>query len=855
MFKSLFDAGYKELKRVSKIADLIDALEEEYKTKTDEELQDSTAIFRERLANGETIDDLIVEAFATVREASARVLHLRPFRVQLLGALAMHGGNIAEMKTGEGKTLTATLVAYLNALEGKGVHIVTVNEYLAHRDATEMGELFKWLGLTVGLNLRELTSDEKREAYNCDITYSTNNELGFDYLRDHMVMYKENMVQRPLNFAIVDEVDSILIDEARTPLIISGANRQDQFDDKYRRADNFVKGLKKDDYEIDVKTKTISLTDQGMLKAEKYFNMISAGGDGSEEINIQENEEVHATQLYTAENADIIHRIDNALRANYIMVKDVDYVVQDNTVIIVDAFTGRLMHGRQYVEGLHQALEAKEHVDIKKETVTVATITFQNYFRMYHKLAGMTGTAKTEEEEFRNIYNMYVVEVPTNEPVIRIDAPDYLYITKAAKFNALVNDIAERHAKGQPVLVGTIAIETSELVSNLLTKRGIRHNVLNAKQHEREAEIIAHAGELGAVTIATNMAGRGTDIKLGPGAREVGGLAVIGTERHESRRIDNQLRGRSGRQGDPGFSRFYLSAEDDLLKRFGSERFKSLLSVLVVDKGTGAEAPLESKMFSNFVESAQKKIEGMNYDNRKNVLEYDEVLRKQREIIYKQRAEVLTYDDVTELAINMIRRAFKQAINSSIVQVGKVQRVDPDKFLFAVNDKLLPKGFITENDFAELDPSAVLELCVNKSITLLDDKRANLPPVVYQEFLKAGILSSVDKYWVKHIDEMDGLRQAVRLQSYAQQNPLREYQEIGFEKFNFMLENIAASAANLINCRVVHLNVQREAVVKNTIARSGEETKRQPVKAGTKVGRNDPCPCGSGKKYKNCCGK
>ncbi|HEY8444759.1 MAG TPA: preprotein translocase subunit SecA, partial [Bacilli bacterium] len=556
MLKGLFDPGYKELKKAMKIADQIDALQSDYQKLTDDELKGKTAEFRNRLKNGETLDDILVEAFATVREAATRVLQMTPFKVQLMGAIAMHHGNIAEMKTGEGKTLTSTLVAYLNALPGDGVHIVTVNEYLASRDAEWMGALFRWLGLTVGLNLRELTKEEKKAAYNCDITYSTNNELGFDYLRDHMVLYKEDIVQRPLNFAIVDEVDSILIDEARTPLIISGGAKNTG--NLYQQADLFVKRLKEDvDYEIDIKSRVVVLTDEGISKAEKFFSL---------------------DNLYDLAHVSLLHHINNALRANYIMTKDIDYVVQDNKVIIVDQFTGRLMHGRQFSEGLHQALEAKEHVEIKKETRTVATITFQNYFRMYKKLAGMTGTAKTEEEEFRNIYNMFVVEIPTNKPVIRYDAPDSMFVTQKAKFEAIANDIKQRHEKGQPVLVGTIAIETSEYLSELLKKRGIPHNVLNAKQHEREAEIIAKAGEKGAVTIATNMAGRGTDIKLGPGVVELGGLAVIGTERHESRRIDNQLRGRSGRQGDPGYSKFYLSAEDDLMRRFGSERFKMMLS-------------------------------------------------------------------------------------------------------------------------------------------------------------------------------------------------------------------------------------------------------------------------------------
>ena len=854
MLKSLFDAGYKELKRCSKIADQVDALQEEYGKKSLEELKENTVKFRERLKNGETLDDLLVEAYATVRAASNLVLHMTPFRVQVIGAIALHGGNIAEMKTGEGKTLTSTMVAYLNALPGEGVHIVTVNEYLARRDATEMGELFKALGLTVGLNVRDISSDEKRAQYACDITYSTNNELGFDYLRDHMAIRKEDMVQRPLNFAIVDEVDSILIDEARTPLIISGQAKQDTFDDKYRRANNFVKGLKPTDYDIDIKAKTISLTDDGMLKAEKYFNMISSGGDGSEEISIAEGEKAEATELYTEKNADIVHRINNALRANYIMQKDIDYVVQDNTVIIVDAFTGRLMHGRQYTEGLHQALEAKENVDIKKETVTVATITFQNFFRMYRKLSGMTGTAKTEEEEFRNIYNMYVVEVPTNLPVVRIDAPDFMYVTKKAKFNAIADDIAERHKAGQPVLVGTIAIETSELLSDLLKRRGIKHDVLNAKQHEREAEIIAKAGYLGAVTIATNMAGRGTDIKLGPGVKEVGGLAVIGTERHESRRIDNQLRGRSGRQGDPGFTRFYLSAEDDLMKRFGSERFKAVLSMMS-NRETGEEVPLESKMFSKFVESAQKKIEGSNYDARKNVLEYDEVLRKQREIIYSQRDKVLYYEDISEVAMGMISNCFKRAAEAATYPSGRHHMVNADAFFEAIDGKFLPKGMLKVDDFANLDVNQVVSKAMEATDLLVELKKRNVTEDRYQEFLKAGVLGSVDKFWIRHIDEMDGLRQAVRLQSYAQIDPLREYQSIAFDRFNEMLINIEEAATTFINLRIPTPNIERQAAVKQTFASSGKEEKKVPVKVGEKPGRNDPCPCGSGKKYKNCCGR
>ena len=832
--KGLFDSGYKELRRVEKIADKIDLLAEDYKKYTDEELKHKTVEFRERLKNGETVDDILVEAFATVREASTRVLHMTPFKVQLMGALALHGGNIAEMKTGEGKTLTSTMVAYLNALPGEGVHIVTVNEYLASRDAHEMGELFKWLGLTVGLNLRELSSEEKKAQYLCDITYSTNNELGFDYLRDHMVIYKENMVQRPLNFAIIDEVDSILIDEARTPLIISGGAKNTS--NLYKQADLLVKGLNKEtDYEIDEKAKHIVFTERGIEKAERFFGI--------------EN-------LYDVRYVSLLHHLQNALRANYIMARDVDYVVQDGKVIIVDQFTGRLMHGRQYSEGLHQALEAKENVEIKKETRTVATITFQNYFRMYKKLAGMTGTAKTEEEEFRNIYNMYVVEVPTNLPVIRVDDPDLMFLTMKAKFDAIASDISERYHRGQPVLVGTISIETSELLSELLRKKGIPHNVLNAKQHEREAEIIANAGQMKAVTIATNMAGRGTDIKLGPGVVELGGLAVIGTERHESRRIDNQLRGRSGRQGDPGYTRFYLSADDELMRRFGSDSFRSMLSMIIMQKGQDSETPLESKMFSRFVESAQKKIEGNNFDNRKTVLEYDEVLRKQREIIYGERASILFLDDITDIIVKMMTNTGYRLVMSNISSSNK-NRIDVEKFLKEVDGVYFPLNFIQTDELVDKNPEEVIDLFVSKCKEILEIRKQQFPIEVYKEFLKVVLLKVVDTYWMDHIDAMSELRQAVRLQAYAQINPLREYQEVGFEKFETMIQNIESDATKFINRAQIKDNMQREEVIKPTATYSGKEDentkKRQAV--STKVGRNEPCPCGSGKKYKNCCGK
>ena len=841
MLKGLFDAGYKELKRVSKIAVKVDALAEDFKKLTDDELKHKTIEFRERLKNGEALDDLTVEAFATVREASTRVLHMTPFFVQIEGALALHGGNIAEMKTGEGKTLTSTMVAYLNALPGEGVHIVTVNEYLASRDATEMGELFKWLGLTVGLNLRELTPEEKREAYLCDITYSTNSELGFDYLRDHMVVHREKMVQRPLNFAIVDEVDSILIDEARTPLIISGGEKNTG--NLYQQADLFVKGLRASDedndngdFELDIKTKHVVLTEKGMEKAEAFFKI--------------EN-------LYDVKYVNLLHHIHNALKANYAMARDVEYVVQDGKVIIVDPFTGRLMHGRQWSEGLHQAVEAKEHVEIKKETRTIATITYQNYFRMYKKLAGMTGTAKTEEEEFRNIYNMYVVEVPTNLPVIRQDDPDLMFVSMKAKFHAIADDILERYKKGQPVLVGTVSVETSELLSELLQKRHIPHQVLNAKQHEREAEIIAHAGEARSVTIATNMAGRGTDIKLGPGVKELGGLAVIGTERHEARRIDNQLRGRSGRQGDPGYTRFYLSAEDDLMVRFGSDRFKAMLSMIVVDKNSKQEMPLESKMFSRFVESAQKKVEGNNFDNRKTVLEYDEVLRKQREIIYKQRNDILFIDDITDIVLKMMHNTCERLAMTYLNPNSRKEVVDGKKIEKEINGVYFFLDTFKASDLDGLAVEDATEKMYDECVRLLDLKKKEFPIELYREFLKVIVLRVVDTYWMDHIDDMSELRQAVGLQSYAQVNPLREYQDVGFEKFETMIDNIEHDVTKYINRAHINVNssIEREQVAKPTGTNAGEDTRRRQAVSKKEPGRNDPCPCGSGKKYKHCCGR
>ncbi len=816
----------KTLKRLAKKADEVLLLEDEYKQLTDEQLQAKTEEFKERHKNGETLDDLLVEAFATVREASTRVLKMTPFKVQVMGAIVIHEGNTAEMKTGEGKTLTAVMPAYLNALNGKGVHIVTVNEYLARREAEgEIGELFKFLGLTVGLNIRDLTPEEKREVYKCDVLYSTNNELGFDYLRDHMVIYKENLVQRELNYAIIDEVDSILIDEARTPLIISGGAKNTQ--DLYKQANYFAIRLKEDeDFEIDLKDRVVNLTTEGMEKAEKFFNL---------------------DNLYDVSNVVLLHHINNAMKANFIMKKDIDYVVQDGTVIIVDQFTGRLMHGRQFNEGLHQALEAKEAVEIKKETTTLATITFQNYFRMYSKLSGMTGTAKTEEEEFINIYNMYVVEIPTNMPVIRIDDNDLIFASMQAKYKALAEEIARRHELGQPMLVGTISIESSELLSSLLRRKGIKHDVLNAKEHEREAEIVAKAGEKYAVTIATNMAGRGTDIKLGAGVVELGGLAVIGTERHESRRIDNQLRGRSGRQGDPGYSRFFLSADDDLLKRFGGDRFKRMIEMVTVQKGSATEVPLDYKMFSRMVLRAQKQIEGNNFDRRKNVLKYDEVLRKQREIIYSQRTDVLFLESIEGEVNTMIEAALSGIVENNFE--------DREAMFHTLNQYFTLDAIDPEILKTEEDPLDYILGVYRKDV---EEKKNLAGEKNFNDFLKAVTLRVVDTYWIQHIDTMSELRQAVSLQSYGQNNPFQEYQKVGYELFSDMVANIQSDVTKYVLKAQVRQNTERVQVAKPTRTSSGKEdesVKKTPKKAVQKVGRNDPCPCGSGKKYKYCHGR
>lgn len=836
--RRMIENDKKELKRLSGIADKVEEYSSDMEKLSDGQLRGKTEEFRGRYQAGETLDDLLPEAFAVVREAAKRVLGLYPYHVQLMGGIVLHDGNIPEMKTGEGKTLTATMPVYLNALTGEGVHVVTVNEYLATRDSTEMGELYNFLGLSVGLNINSKTSEEKREAYNCDITYSTNNELGFDYLRDNMVVYQSQMVQRPLNYAIVDEVDSILIDEARTPLIISGAAEKSTA--LYTRTDNFVKRLKEDeDFKIDIQSKTIGLTEQGIEKAEENFGL--------------EN-------LYDLDNTALTHHLDQALRANFIMIRDIDYVVQEGKVLIVDQFTGRIMDGRRYSDGLHQAIEAKEAVEIEDETKTMATITFQNYFRMYKKLAGMTGTAKTEEEEFREIYNIEVIQIPTNRPIIREDHADLLYPTLESKFHAVVQDIKERHRKGQPILVGTVAVETSELLSDMLDREKVPHEVLNAKNHFKEAEIIMNAGQKGSVTIATNMAGRGTDIKLGLGVVELGGLAVIGTERHESRRIDNQLRGRSGRQGDPGVSQFYLSLEDDLMKRFGSERIKAFLDRMKVED---EDAVIQSKMLTRQVESAQKRVEGNNYDTRKNVLQYDDVMREQREVIYKQRQDVIMGEkDLSPQLLNMVRRTISRVVDSHT-------QLDKDNWnLEALADfagaTLVHEDSVSKADFEGKTPEEMKDYLYGRAKEVFDTKVSQLQsPEQLLEFEKVVILRVVDTKWTDHIDAMDQLRQSVGLRAYGQNNPLVEYQTEGYKMFEDMVGAIEFEVTRLFMKAEIRQNVQREQVAQNQqehpVEADGDpknltHTKQKPVHV-EKVGRNDPCPCGSGKKYKNCHGK
>ncbi|MGX7073464.1 preprotein translocase subunit SecA [Falseniella ignava] len=832
ILKTIIENDKGELRRLEKMADKVLKYEDQMAAMSDEELKAKTAEFKERYNKGESLDSLLYEAFAVVREAAKRVLGLFPYKVQVMGGIVLHHGDVPEMRTGEGKTLTATMPVYLNALAGEGVHVVTVNEYLTERDATEMGELYSWLGLSVGINLAAKSPMEKKEAYLCDITYSTNSEIGFDYLRDNMVVRAENMVQRPLNYALVDEVDSILIDEARTPLIVSGANAVET-SQLYHMADHFVKSLDKDDYIIDVQSKTIGLSDSGIDKAESYFKL--------------EN-------LYDIENVALTHFVDNALRANYIMLLDIDYVVsEEQEILIVDQFTGRTMEGRRYSDGLHQAIEAKEGVPIQDETKTSASITYQNLFRMYKKLAGMTGTGKTEEEEFREIYNIRVIPIPTNRPIQRIDHSDLLYASIDAKFKAVVADVKARYQKGQPVLVGTVAVETSDYISKKLVEAGVPHEVLNAKNHYKEAQIIMNAGQRGAVTIATNMAGRGTDIKLGEGVRELGGLCVIGTERHESRRIDNQLRGRSGRQGDPGESQFYLSLEDDLMKRFGSERLKGVFERLNM-----SDEAIESRMLTRQVEAAQKRVEGNNYDTRKQVLQYDDVMREQREIIYAQRYDVITADRNLAPEIHaMIKRTIGRIVDAH-------SRAKEDEKLEAILNfakyNLLPEDSISLADLAGLSDQAIKDALFQRALKVYDSQVAKLrDEESVKEFQKVLILRVVDSKWTDHIDALDQLRNAVGLRGYAQNNPVVEYQSEGFRMFNDMIGSIEFDVTRLMMKAQIHEQErpQTEHNISTTATRNiaAHQSNLPKDLDLSQIRRNDLCPCGSGKKFKNCHGK
>lgn len=855
--KILGNQNEREIKKLYKIVDDIEALEPEIQALKDEELRAKTNEFKDRISKGETLDDLLPEAFAVVREASKRVLGMRHFRVQLLGGIVLHQGRIAEMKTGEGKTLVATLPVYLNALEGNGVHVITVNDYLATRDSQWMGKVYSFLGLSVGLIVHGLDSEERQQAYNCDITYGTNNEFGFDYLRDNMVIYKEQMVQRELNYAIVDEVDSILIDEARTPLIISGVGEKST--NLYFAADSFVKTLKrgedtkeesrselltqywegieedeetikkKGDYTVDPKAKTVILTENGIKKAEGFFGI--------------EN-------LADPENMEIQHHINQALKARALMKRDIDYVVKDGEVIIVDEFTGRLMFGRRYSDGLHQAIEAKEGVKIERESQTLATITFQNYFRMYQKLAGMTGTAKTEEDEFRAIYNLDVVVIPTNMPMIRIDHPDVVFKNEKGKFNAVVQEIEELHSKGQPVLVGTISIEKSELLSSMLKRKGIPHEVLNAKHHDKEAEIISKAGQMNAVTISTNMAGRGTDIVLGDGVVELGGLHVIGTERHESRRIDNQLRGRSGRQGDMGSSRFYISLEDDLMKLFGSDKLLGLVETL----GMEEDMPIEHNLLSKSIENAQKRVEARNFDIRKHVLQYDNVMNKQREVIYAQRRQVLMGEDIKDSTMDMLEEVISDAVTAYTVGSQYPEEWDIAGLLEYLQSIFLPKRTMKKEEIEGMDREELKEVLMEKALKLYEAKEEEIGSDNMREMERVILLRVVDSKWMDHLDAMDQLRDGISLRAYGQQDPVQAYQVEGFDMFQELIKSIRQDTIKYIfNVRVNRIP-QREQVAE-PVTTNEDGGGRKPIVKEEKVGRNDPCPCGSGKKYKKCCGK
>lgn len=826
LLKNLFDYETKELKKIDKIVDEIEALDEKMQSIKDIEFKAKTEEFKKRLEDGEKLDDIAVEAFALAREACFRAIGEKPFRVQLIGGLAIHRGNIAEMKTGEGKTLTTVLPAYLNALSGKGVHVITTNEYLSTRNAQWMGPIYDLLGVSVGINTRDKSPKEKKEAYEADITYTTNNELGFDYLRDNMVVHKENRTQRGLNFAIIDEVDSILIDEARTPLIISGGSAKSA--NIYKEADRVAKNLKIDDYVVDEKTKKVTLTEEGVKNCEKML---------------------HLDNLYDISNSVMVHNLDKALTANYAFKKDVDYVIENDKVIIVDTFTGRLMHGRQFSEGLHQALEAKEGVTINEETKTLATITFQNLFRMYNKLSGMTGTAKTEEEEFQNIYNTNVVCIPTNKPVIRDDQVDLIYSSLKGKFNAVVKTVKEIHKTGRPVLVGVASVETSELVSQLLTKAGVKHELLNAKNHEREAHIIENAGKKNAVTIATNMAGRGTDIKLGEGVRELGGLYVLGTERHDSRRIDNQLRGRAGRQGDPGTTRFFVSMEDDLMIKFGSEKMKAVMETL----GIKDDQAISNKMISKNIEAAQKKVEGFNFDRRKGLLDFDNVISKQREIIYNRRNEILDNDSIRDRVLDTFKEFVSNQVHSHLTD-GELTSNDVDNLMELFNARYLKKRKLKKEDFNK-DINELIDFIYEIVVDDYSKKLEDVPKDIQDDFEKSISLRCIDKNWMNQLDAMEALKEGVGLRGYAQSNPLQVYALEGFDLFDNMMANISAEISNFLLNAEVRQNIEREEV-KNIKTNDGKEgVKSIPKKADKKVGRNDLCPCGSGKKYKQCCGK
>ncbi|WP_368254844.1 preprotein translocase subunit SecA [Clostridium paraputrificum] len=837
LFGGLFKSySEREVNRIKPIVDKIEALDGSMSKLTDEELKNKTVEFKERLANGETLDDILVEAFATVREASWRVLQMKHYREQLIGGIVLHQGRIAEMKTGEGKTLVATLPAYLNALSGNGVHIITVNDYLAKRDMEWMGQIYNFLGLTTGVIVHELTNDQRREAYGSDITYGTNNEFGFDYLRDNMVIYKEERVQRQLNFCIVDEVDSILIDEARTPLIISGAGEKST--EFYKVADYFVKTLREEeDYTIDEEANAVMLTDAGVEKAERAFKL---------------------DNYADADNMALQHYVTQALKANYSMRRDKDYMVKDGEVIIVDEFTGRLMEGRRYSDGLHQAIEAKEGVKIARESKTLATITFQNYFRMYNKLSGMTGTALTEENEFREIYGLDVIVVPTHRPVQRVDNADLVFKNEKGKFNAIVEDIIETHKTGQPILVGTVSIEKSEELSKILKKRGIPHQVLNAKYHEQEAEIISHAGELGMVTIATNMAGRGTDIKLGEGVVEVGGLKIIGTARHESRRIDNQLRGRSGRQGDPGSSTFYISLDDDLMRIFGSDKIQA-----VVDKiGLEEDDAIENKIITKQIENAQKKVEGNNFNIRKTLLGYDDVMNMQREVIYKQRAQVLEGEDLKDQILNMTSDVISNAVLSHLNGVdGDDVEVEMKKLIAYLDDICVPDNRVTVEELMKITNDEIIEKYKNIATEIYNGKEEEFGSEKMREIERVILLRTVDSKWMNHIDNMDHLKQGMGLRAFKQQDPVQAYQMEGSQMFDEMIQGIKTDTVKYIFHVQMEKAPERERVAKETSAvhagadGDSKSTKREPVRKKIEIGRNEPCPCGSGKKYKNCCGR